>query len=279
MVNSIGNVHDGNHVEFRLDKSQSLLGWLAGELACWDPATGRGSGDPVGVGSAGGESAGFGLRALSTTEGVSRLTRQMSRLCELVRLSVEQVDVHADLGMGWVLLEQARQQLGHAANAAAEVEGDDQRESESPEGVDGEIAAVKDLWWFLQRDLMPWSDDVSVMVEFGSGPDVLPDFRPDTPLEFGPLQMLAHATMTGIAGEAVSDVDDAMMRMAFGEYVGRILDEAMELLYVAAEKSGSRQLRTLTATGWEAQALLMGVFPWAEQIFRGPAGFPESPAD
>ena len=69
----------------RVDKSRANLTWLSGELAQ----------RPDGLGL------------------------QLSRVCELVNLALGQVEDHGDLGMAWILLEQARQQLGHAAVMAA----------------------------------------------------------------------------------------------------------------------------------------------------------------
>lgn len=86
-------------VRNRLRSADQLLAWLAGELV--DRA---GNVDQVRPDKSG-----------KAPNRVGRLSMQMSRAVELVRLAVEQVDLHRDLGLAWVLLEQSRQQVGWAA--------------------------------------------------------------------------------------------------------------------------------------------------------------------
>lgn len=122
---------------------------------------------------------------------------------------------------------------------------------------------------------MPWPDDVSVVVDFGCGPEAAPDFRPDTALELVPLQLLANAAMTFSAGDAVQVVGDTVMMMAFGEYVGTIMAEAMELLEYCADQANEPNVLSLVETGHQVADLVAGAFPPAWQVFHGPAGFPD----
>ncbi|WP_010539831.1 hypothetical protein [Dietzia alimentaria] len=221
----------------RVDRSRANLAWLSGELAQ----------RPDGLGL------------------------QLSRVCELVNLALGQVEDHGDLGMAWILLEQARQQLGHAAVMAAK--GGVRRGTRANEAeVKEEKSAMAHLVWFLQRDLTPWPEDVSMVVDFGDESGAVPDFRPDTSFELLPLQLLAHTAMTVSAGEGAQSVGDRVMEMAFGEYVGAIMNEAMELLdEFGADQSGAE---AQVETGFEVSHLVSGAFTQALQVFEGPAGFP-----
>lgn len=186
---------------------------------------------------------------------------QLARVCELVNLALTQVDDQENLGMAWILLEQARQQLGHAATGMMM--------------VDAEASVWEQLVWCLQRDLMPWPDNAAIAVDFGGGPDLLPDFRPDTPLELASLQLLANSAMTFSAGEAVQDPENRVMAMAFGEYVWTIMNEAMELLEFYGDSVGDTGLGDLVSEGQQAADLIGGAFPPAWRVFHGPAGFPD----
>lgn len=227
-----------DHVLKRVEKSRAYLAWLGGELVQ----------RPDGLGL------------------------QLSRVCELVHLGLAQVDDHGDLGMAWILLEQARQQVGHAAVMA--VRGGVRRGARANEvEVQGEKSAMAHLVWFLQRGLMPWPDDVPVVVDFGDESGAAPDFRPDTSFELLPLQLLAHSAMTVSAGEGAQGLGDRVTEMAFGEYVSVILTEAMELL----DEFGADQANVaeLVDTGMQVAHLVSGAFAPAFQVFQGPAGFPE----
>lgn len=129
------------------------------------------------------------------------------------------------------------------------------------------------LVWFLQRDLMPWPEDVSMVVDFGDETGAAPDLRPDTSFELLPLQLLAHSAMTVSAGEGAQTVGDRVMEMAFGEYVGTLMNEAMELLdeFGADQPAAPAQVET----GLDVARLVSGAFTPAFQVFHGPAGFPE----
>ena len=127
----------------------------------------------------------------------------------------------------------------------------------------------------LQRDLMPWPDDVQNVFDFGAGEGVIPDLRPDSPAEMVSLQFLAHAALTYRAGEVVHDLTNKVMSMAFGEFVWEILDRAMDLLDIAAEDPGAHELSELAGTGREAANLVSVAFPAAFMVFTGPAGFPD----
>lgn len=227
-----------DHVRERLQTSREYLAWLGGELAQ----------RPDGLGL------------------------QLSRVCELVNLALGQVNDHGDLGMAWILLEQARQQLGHAAVISAKG-GVRRGPGATEEEVLEEESAMTHLVWFLQRDLMPWPEDVSMVVDFGDETGAAPDLRPDTSFELLPLQLLAHSAMTVSAGEGAQTVGDRVMEMAFGEYVGTLMNEAMELLdeFGADQPAAPAQVET----GLDVARLVSGAFTPAFQVFHGPAGFPE----
>ena len=221
----------------RVGKTRSSLAWLTGDLARRPDALGL----------------------------------QLSLVCELVNLALRQVEDHGDLGMAWILLEQARQQLGHAAVMAAEGgvrRGERATEAERRE----EKSAMAHLVWFRQRDLRLWPEDVSMVVDFDDESGAVPDFRPDTSFELLPLQLLAHTAMTVSAGEGAQSVGDPVMGMAFGEYVGAIMNEAMELLdeFGADQAAAAAQVET----GFEVAHLVAGAFTPAFQVFHGPASFP-----
>lgn len=249
---TIGDVAGGtsDHVTMRMEKSDGLLSWLAGEL---DARVERPEEDEA-------------------PRRVGRLFMQLSRAIELVRLAIDQARSNRDLGLAWILLEQARQQLGHAASGAGLI---GEEPLISPEESEREQGALVQLGWFLQRDLMPWPVDVGVQVAFGEEQDARPDFRPDTALEILPLQFLANAAMSYCAGEVVEDLERMVMRMAFGEYVWKILEEACGLLEFGATLAGDEEFESLTETGIEVAYLISGAFPPAEQVFRGPAGQPD----
>ena len=238
MSNSHSSLSDRpDHVLERMERSRAYLAWLGGELIQ----------RPDGLGL------------------------QLSRVCELVDLALGQVNDHGDLGMAWILLEQARQQVGHAAAMA--VKGGVRLGARANEAeVREEKSAKAHLVWFLQRDLMPWPDDVSMVVDFGDESGAAPDFRPDTSFELLPLQLLAHSAMTVSAGEGVQGLGDRVTEMAFGEYVQAILTEAMELL----DEFGADQANVaeLVDTGFQVAYLVSGAFAPAFQVFQGPAGFP-----
>ncbi|MDZ4235909.1 MAG: hypothetical protein U1C73_19595, partial [Dietzia sp.] len=100
-----------DHLVYRMETSRDLLDWLGGEFAHrTQPRAGNGKDSTD--------------QASSPTDGdqartIGRLELQVARVCELVNLALAQVDLYDDLGMAWILLEQARQQLGHAAVSAA----------------------------------------------------------------------------------------------------------------------------------------------------------------
>lgn len=251
-----------DHVAYRLETSQHFAEWLSGELAHRAQLDHDGTTEPEPAATKG----------AGAVRIFGRLTSQLARVCELVNLTLSQIVLNNDLGMAWILLEQARQQLGHAAASAAAIGA--QRQLTDDE-LESEAGALAQLVWFLQRDRMPWPDDASVVVDFGSGLDAAPDFRPDTALELVPLQLLANATMTFSAGDAVQVVGDTVMMMAFGEYVGTIMAEAMELLEYCADQSNEPNLLSLVETGHQVADLVAGAFPPAWQVFHGPAGFPD----
>lgn len=255
-----------DHVAHRMQTSRDYLHWLSGELAhhAQDHNDFRG------------KVQGTAVPAEGTDHGsASKLQKQVARVCGLVNLALCQVDVHDDLGLAWILLEQARQQLGHAATAAAQVR------SEQHGGADQSgprTLSKAEIVWLLQRDRMPWSHNAAEALDFGGSPGLLPDLLPDTPLELLPLQLLAHTTMTLGAADDTQDDGDPVMAMAFGEYVSTILTEAMELLESAANLAGADEMDEMIETGHQVADLISGAFPPAWKVFQGPAGFPGSAA-
>lgn len=257
-----------DHVTYRLETSRDLLDRLGGELT-HRARIGRESRGEHEGGPAGPAAEGPAVRRFD------RVAVQLSRVCELVNLALTQVDLHDDLGMAWILLEQARQQLGHAAASAGMLEQRGDVGDVGDRGIEAEAGAIAHLVWFLQRDRMPWPDNASELVDFGGGPNQLPDFRPDTPLQLVPLQLLANSAMTFGAGDAVQDRGDRAMAMAFGEYVWTIMTEAMELLEIWADQADQPHLAAMADEGRQVADLVAGAFPPVWQVFQGPAGFPQ----
>ncbi|RBA36842.1 hypothetical protein DQ226_08650 [Dietzia maris] len=248
-----------DHVAYRMETSRDLLDWLGGQFARRTrPRAGNGK-DSTGQAS----SPADGAKART----IGRLELQVARVCELVNLALAQVDLYGDLGMAWILLEQARQQLGHAAVSAAAGSSSDGGEGEAG----GHAAMRAQIVWLLQCDRMPWPQDAAEVIDFGGGPGLLPDLLPDTPLELQPLQLLAHASMTLAAGIETQGMSETVMVMAFGEYVSTIMAEAMELL---SSCSDPEDVDEIVETGHQVADLIAGAFPPAWQMFQGPAGFP-----
>lgn len=245
-----------DHVAYRMETSGQLLIWLRGEL--YDRAESGGGDD--------GDDGEQGPRR------VNRVFLQLARVYESVRLALQQVDENVDPGMAWMLLELARQQVGHAGNAVGRVGSGSRLSREEAAAEEDSMAR---LAWFLQRDRSPWPGDAELIVDFEGAEGGVPDFRPDTALELLPLQFLSNAAMTHCAGEVVQDPKRAMMQMAFGEYVWTILEEATELLEFGADLAGEQGVEGLVETGFEVAYLASGAFPMAAQIFRGPAGLPD----
>ena len=252
----------GDHVAIRFDRATGLLAWLGDELAH--------------LARAGGRAAGEGSRSADDGTEVRRLDRmtdQLAVMCRLVGLSLEQVDLHDDLGLAWILLEQARQQLGHAAITAAAIERGPCLDEDE---IDAEVDSALTTLWSIQRDRMPWAGNAGEVVDFGCGPGRLPDFRPDTVLELAPLQLLASLTMTLGTGTAVQELPRAALTTAYGEYVFTIMEEAMGLLELRAGQAGDSGLASLVDTGYQVGSLILGAYPAAWQVFRGPAGVPDA---
>ena len=257
---------DADNVADRLESSAALLEWLSGEL-------GRRSRACRSSGSAEGGPRDQAVWAEAARRR-GRIAGQVAQVAGLVGLAIRQVNVHGDLGIAWILLEQSRQQLGHAwatVGASGEtIAGDD------PD-VDPEVQSHALLTFFLQRDLMPWPGDAPQVVDFGVGNGVIPDFRPDAPVEMVSLQLLADAAMTFRAGHVVDDISDRVMSMAFGEHVWAILDLAMDLLeFTADDDDDACRPDALVDTGREAAHLTSGAFRPAWRVFTGPAGFPDA---
>lgn len=248
-----------DHVAYRMETSRDLLDWLGGQFA--SRTRPRAGNEKSSTGQASSPSDGAGART------IGRLEVQVARVCELVNLALAQVDLYNDLGMAWILLEQARQQLGHAAASAGAGSS-----SDGGEGEAGGAAAMRtQIVWLLQRDRMPCPRNAAEVIDFGGGPGLLPDLLPDTPLELLPLQLLAHTSMTFAAGIETQDMSETVMAMAFGEYVSTIMAEAMELL---ASCSDPQDVDEIVETGHQIADLIAGAFPPAWHMFQGPAGFP-----
>lgn len=262
-----------DHVAMRLERATGLLGWLgdklahqviAGKRAARDQAVPRNQAE-----SKGKQPPGDGIEVRR----LDRMVDQLVAMCRLVELSLDQVYLHDDLGMAWILLEQARQQLGHAATTAAAI---DRSRCLDEDEVEQEVESALNIFWFLQRDRMPWAESASQVVDFGCGPGRLPDFRPDTALELVPLQLLANAVMNVGTVTAVQELPGEALTMAFGEYVFTIMEAAMCLLELRAEQAGEAALASLADTGYQVGSLILGAYPAAWQVFRGPAGLPDA---
>lgn len=77
-------------------------------------------------------------------------------------------------------------------------------------------------------------------------------------------------------GTAVQELPRAALTTAYGEYVFTIMEEAMGLLELRAGQAGDSGLASLVDTGYQVGSLILGAYPAAWQVFRGPAGVPDA---
>lgn len=271
-----------DHVSMRLERATGLVRWLAGELdhlaragmrsadEKGNPADGQGNAADGHAYATGGR---YDADEQVTVRRLDRMVDQLAMMCRLVEFSLEQVELTGELDLGWILLEQARQQLGHAAITAAAI---DRGRWLSEAEVDDEVGSKIVIMWMLQRDRMPWAENAGQVVDFGCSSGRPPDFRPETPLELVPLQFLADSVMRTGTGTAIQELPETMLAMAYGEYVFTIMDEAMELLELRAGQAGESALSSLVDTGHEVANLVSGAYPAPWQVFGGPAGLTDA---
>lgn len=241
------------------------------------------------------DGSGRGQEASERARHLGRMVDQLCTMSTLVELSLRQRRELGDPTTAWVLLEQARQQLGWAARTAGAL-------ARSIAGAEGDIAAgpadaaagptdnalsdqslpgdettvVGDAVEFLlERDLDPHPDHAKEFLDMGDGVGVIPDPRPLTPLEMVPLQLLSASAMQ--RGSVIDDPAPRALvdRMAYGTYVARVLDEASELLRERGRAAGQRELERLADTGQEAADMMWQLSPGPMEVFAprsdGPA--------
>ena len=248
------------------------------------------------------DGSGRGQEASERARHLGRMVDQLCTMSTLVELSLRQRRELGDPTTAWVLLEQARQQLGWAARTAGAL-------ARSIAGAEGDIAAspadaaagpadaaagptddalsdqllpgdettmVGDAVEFLlERDLDPHPDHAEEFLDMGDGVGVIPDPRPLTPLEMIPLQLLSASAMQ--RGSVIDDPAPRALvdRMAYGTYVARVLDEASELLRERGRAAGQRELERLADTGQEAADIMWQLSPGPLEVFAprsdGPA--------
>ena len=198
---------------------------------------------------------------------------QLCTMSTLVGLSLRQRRVQGDPTTAWVLLEQARQQLGWAARTAgarrgsvvakagivSEPEEDAMLEDEEPP------ATALVLEYLLQRDLIPRPEYAAELMDMGEGIGVIPDPRPETPFELVPLQMLSAAVMR--CGSVIADAMPRQIvdRMAYGTYVATLLEEVAGLL--EEHSVGQAQLRRLAGIAQEAADMVWQLTPGPLEAF------------
>ncbi|MEH6623806.1 MULTISPECIES: hypothetical protein [Dietzia] len=236
------------------------------------------------------DGSGRGQEASERARHLGRMVDQLCTMSTLVELSLRQRRELGDPTTAWVLLEQARQQLGWAASTAgalarsiARAEGDVARgPADADAGLpddalpDDETTMIDDvLEFFLERDLAPRPDHAREVVDMGDGVGVIPDPRPLTPLELVPLQLLSATAMQ--CGSVIDDPAPRTLvdRMAYGTYVARLLDEASELLREYGPAAGQRELERLADTAQEAADIMWQLTPGPLEVFAprsdGPA--------
>lgn len=191
---------------------------------------------------------------------LGRMIDQLLTMSTLIELSLRQRRELGDPTTAWILLEQARQQLGWAALTAGALKGTvSERVGIVPEQDDDAELALEEspavatvLEFLIQRDLIPQPEYAGELLDMGVGLGVIPDPRPVTPLELVPLQMLSAAAMqrgSVVSGARPRPVVD---RMAYDTYVSTLLDEAADLLGERSCATGDRQLDQLAEIGRDA---------------------------
>ena len=196
----------------------------------------------------------------------ARLVDQLMTLCQLLAQAADRVALDGDTPTAWILLEQARQQLGHAAATAGVADG-----TLPP---DDEVEIGANILWLIHRDLLPYPEYAAQVVDYGGGAAEPVDPRPDTGIALAPLQLMSHAVMrfgTVAAGPVPTGrIED----MAFGEYFATVLEEAMELLDVRARARGVARLLGCAENGLGVVEVVRHTAPEPWQVLpdlgRGP---------
>lgn len=190
---------------------------------------------------------------------LARMVDQFCTMCRLVELSIGERRENGETGLSWILLEQARRQLGHAVETLGVARG------ALPEEDVWDVAAR--LRWLLHRDLSPEPEHAGQRVEFAGGVTTAPDLRPESPMELVPLQFLAAAALrwgTVVAGPMPPvRIDD----MAYGHYLALLLEEAMELLEARARRHGDGRLVGYAEEGLEAAGVVWATTPEPWEVF------------
>lgn len=206
-----------------------------------------------------GSGRGRGFGASEESMLFARMVDQITTLCQLLATAADRY-LDNDSATAWILLEQARQQLGHAAVTVGEMDGTLPR--------DDEYERAANLLWLLHRDRLPEPGHAQQRVDYGDGSAEPVDPRPDTVLVLAPLQLIAHAAMRFGTVAAGPMPDGRIERMAFGEYFATVLEEAMLLFRARARQRGATGLlrgadRALDAAGvvWQAIPEAWEVFP------------------
>lgn len=265
-----------------MDYALDVVEYLTVDLATW-------------LTDIGPDGSGRGQEASERARHLGRMVDQLCTMSTLVELSLRQRRQLGDPTTAWVLLEQARQQLGWAASTAgalarsiARAEGEvAPGPVDADAGLTGDVlsdAALPDdettmiddiLEFFLERDLAPRPDHAREVVDMGDGVGVIPDPRPRTPLELVPLQLLSATAMQ--CGSVIDDPAPRTLvdRLAYGTYVARILGEASELLREHGPAAGQRELERLADTAQEAADIMWQLTPGPLDVFAprsdGPA--------
>ena len=224
------------------------------------------------------DGSGRGQDASDRARLLGRMVDQLLTMSTLVELSLRQRLEEGDPTTAWVLLEQARQQLGWAARTAGALSGAVAAKAgiasapgDAPESdavfPDEEPPAALVLEYLLQRDLIPRPEYAGELMDMGEGVGVIPDPRPETPLELVPLQMLSATAMQ--CGSVIADAMPRTLvdRMAYGTYVATLVDEAAELLREHGRATVQRPLQRLADIAQEAADIVWQLTPGPLEVF------------
>lgn len=243
------------------------------------------------------DGSGRGQQASDRARLLGRMVDQLLTMSTLIELSLRQRREQGDVTTSWILLEQARQQLGWAARTAGTLGGtvpeaevitsEPERDAQFTDAEFADDQFIDDqftdeeppataivLEYLIHRDLIPRPEHASELMDMGSGVGVVPDPRPDTPLELVPLQMLSAAVMqcgSVISGAMPRHIVD---RMTYGTYVATLLDEAGELLGEHAHATGQRQLGQLAEVVEDAAIMMWQSTPGPLEVFPPREGGP-----
>lgn len=221
------------------------------------------------------DGAGRGQDASDRSRLLGRMVDQLLTMSTLVELSLRQRREQGDPTTAWVLLEQARQQLGWAARTAGALEGTVPEEATIVSDPEDNVVCADEeplstslvLEYLIQRDLIPRAEYAEESMDMGEGIGVIPDPRPETPFELVPLQMLSAAAMR--CGAVISDATPRTLvdRMAYGTYVATLLTEAAEVLSEQGRAAGQHQLQRFAEVGREAGNMMLRATPGPLEVF------------